>query len=393
MPAHKQEESTTRMLAAAYLASIGRETTDIAEALGITAQRASQLKREAREAGLLVDPGPPTLGPAWTPDMMRRAQVAAGQGSLRDSLALAESRGLLLAPRVTVVPTPGVDPGNWPRQLFVFGRGCAEWLLSLITASDTVGVSWGGTLENCVSGIESLQRVAPASRPVTFVPVCGEPLGRIPDGSSASMLARKLDEMVNGGTSHSLSLSGVPFLIPTKFEGSRKKAVEDLIDCVKGYGAIFGERGERGTKGRPLVRRLSMVLTSVGVTGQPFGFGGERQVNSTGLTTAMLRKLAISDISGALLERDNLGRDDSAELARIRDHWTGIHVEQIRACAERARAGAKNTPGVVALAIGANKAAVLLECMRTKRGGLLNHLVINEEAEQELHRLLSTELG
>jgi DNA-binding transcriptional regulator LsrR (DeoR family) len=373
--------------------SEGAGNDEIASRLGIGTYEVSKRKKEAEQEGLL-EPAIPTLTSSWNSGMYREAAEAVGPPQLMDHLSEAASRGLLVAPAsVRVYSTPDVGAADWPARLDQLGHRCAAWIRSLIWRAQIVGVSWGGTLEGVVTGIERLPRRARRGQPIWMIPVCGEPLGRLPDRSSASALAQRLDQAINGDRRHSLSLSAVPFLIPIDFHGAADPhsadevaVVKKLIARVPAHAMIFGgsspdrRRSKTPTAGPPMADRVSMVLTSVGPQEHPFGYGGEEFLRSAGFKAAQLPQLALSDVSGLLLEREDLSPGQRKLAARIECHWTGISMERLKLCAQRARKQRK-APGVVAVAAGASKATVVIECMRR---GLLNHLVIDDDCEHEM---------
>ena len=75
--------------------------------------------------------------------------------------------------------------------------------------------------------------------------------------------------------------------------------------------------------------------------------------------------------------------------------YAGISLDSIAKCAQRARIAAmsrkKATGGVVLIAAGRQKAAVVLECMMV-HGGLVSHLVIDTDLEAEPRRRIGSEI-
>jgi hypothetical protein len=142
-----------------------------------------------------------------------------------------------------------------------------------------------------------------------------------------------------------------------------------------------------------------MVLTSVGADGFPFGQPNSEYLRSAGLTAERVREVAIADISGILLPRDHGssssgGAIRSNLLERIRNHWTGISLSDLAACATRARkaSAADNVAlGVVVTAIGRSKAPVVLECMK-RNDGLISHLIVDSDLETRLCQLIASQL-
>ena len=411
------------MLAVAYMLREGQRATDVAASLNIKPYAVTKLKRACERAGLLAA-APPVAGPNWTSEMEKTARRYLGYGlqtRLKQLLDDAGHRGLLVPPlQIRVYPSLHRDDREWQDRLDHFGRLSASYVRSLILSTSSVGVSWGRTLDAVVSGIEKLR---PASRGrvrgIWFMPICGEPLGRIADNfrSSSSTHSARLAEAINGSRKHTRSLSAVPFMIPIDFgdapiggdSGSIRlseiEVVKKLIGRVPAHAEIFGDwAGQTASRRKylrqPWISRLSMVLTSVGTDGLPFGQGGVEYLDSAGLTVDRVRQVAVADISGVLLSREPSPKLNECPepnlLQRIESHWTGISRAALAGCAARARKayrlGKRGRIGVVVTAIGKAKAPVILECMK-RHGGLISHLVIDSELEDQLSSLISSQLS
>jgi hypothetical protein len=409
----------------------GHRTADIAEILRIEPYAVSKLKRVAECKGLLA-PAPPIAGPNWTSDLEATARRLLEYGThnrLRKLLDDAGRRGLLVPPlHIRVYPSLHRADREWQDRLDHFGRLSASYIRSLILSTSSVGVSWGMTLDAVVSGIEKLSPPKrDRGRGIWFLPVCGEPLGRVDDNfrSSATTLSARLAKSINGNSKHTRSLSVIPFMIPIDFEDtltgrdsdparlSEVQVVKKLIGKVPAHAEIFGNWAPQGTRHRsrndtaklrsptrkPWIWRLSMMLTSVGTAGLPFGHGGLAYLASAGLDRDRVLEVAEADISGVLLPREPRRLNNSAEpdlLQKIESHWTGISGPALAACAKRARmahlSGEKRKAGVVVTAIGRAKAPVILECMK-RHGGLISHLVIDSDLEDHLCNLVSSKLS
>jgi hypothetical protein len=237
------------------------------------------------------------------------------------------------------------------------------------------------------------------------VPICGEPIGYTAAKLqlSASSLAARIADAVNGPGQRVRSLSAVPSFIPIDFKDettngglSEVDVVKKLIGRIPAHAEIFGggnsKPGGAGAR-QPWIRRVSMILTSVGLNGMPFGQGSGDYLQAAGLTSSQVRGLATADISGVLLTRPagELTVADAALLRRIEAHWTGVSMRDLIQCAARARSRRKQQRadvGVVVVAVGKEKAAVVLDCMRR---GIASHLVIDTDLEDRLIRLAATE--
>lgn len=412
-----------KTLAVAYMLREGQRVTDIATNLSIKPYAVTKLKRAAERAGLLA-PAPPVAGPNWTSEMEGTARRFLGHGTqnrLKRLLDDAGRRGLLVPPlHIRVYPSLHRNDREWQDRLDHFGRLSASYVRSLILSASSVGVSWGRTLDAVVSGVEKLRPAKrDRERAIWFLPVCGEPLGRVDDNfrSSATTLSARLAEAVNGSRKHTRSLSVVPFMIPIDFRDAvgnvsdpsrlaEVEVVKKLIARVPAHAEIFGDwvgnaprQPARKYDRQPWISRLSMVLTSVGTDGLPFGHGGSEYLASAGLTSDGVRQVAFADISGVLLFREPAHGQDGGLgpnlRQRIESHWTGISREALANCAARARKahslGQSGKVGVVVSAIGRAKANVILECMK-RDPGLVSHLIIDSDLEDHLCNLVDSRL-
>jgi hypothetical protein len=208
---------------------------------------------------------------------------------------------------------------------------------------------------------------------------------------SSSVLAAKLQYAANAGTdtaeSHSLSLAPVPALIPADMDESEIRVVRKFIGKITAYREVFGAEKDDIDASKdpvPLVDKLECVLTSTSTQERPLGFGGDNLIRVAGVPREKLNDLVVGDICGALIERPNLGEDARRSVADIRARWTGVTLAQLRACASRARA--PRLPGVVVVAVGANKAPVVVASVRL---GLVQHLFADQDLADHLEQICS----
>jgi hypothetical protein len=212
-------------------------------------------------------------------------------------------------------------------------------------------------------------------------------------------LGARLDATLNKTTGHALSLSALPALIPVhEFTSSAELSVlRRLFRRVKHYDEIFIEqvpgrrkRPRETTAKKPWLQRLDAVLCSVGPDDRVWGYRGDDLLESGDLKREELQTLVLGDIAGVLIPRPGMWGD--AKLAIIRDHWNGIRLEDLQACAERAVV-LKHVPGVCVFAAGANKAHFVSQCLRLRDDegkvvSLINHLIIDDDLAARLLKLL-----
>jgi DNA-binding transcriptional regulator LsrR (DeoR family) len=208
-----------------------------------------------------------------------------------------------------------------------------------------------------------------------------------PRKASASNLASRLDEMVNGDAarSHSYWLAGVPSHCPIQgrpgqhrpFGASEAATVREYIEHLPAYRKIF--TGSEGAA--PLADSLDMILTSCGPKERPLGYEGVQWLESIGVTRERAARLVAGDISGILLKAAKLSIEDARLVDTINDAWMGAKLQHLARCARRALD--RSLPGVVVCAIGANKAGSVHEIIRL---GIANHLLIDTDCWRALER-------
>jgi DNA-binding transcriptional regulator LsrR (DeoR family) len=308
-----------------------------------------------------------------------------------------------ITPTVHVVPSGSrrIDARGWELRLERFGEAAEPLIRQFLSNVDeAAGVAWGATVASVVKGIEMAQTgPLPRTRPIWFVPVCGEPLGAPLSQESSSNLSSRLDAVLNKSAGHALSLAALPALTPVKeFQTAGDlEVLRRLFRRVKHYSEIFIARDSR-TKGVPSgalakkswLRSLDAILCSIGPEDRTWGYRGDDLLESGDLERKELQSFVMGDIAGVLIPRQ--GMWSNPKLAMIRDHWNGIRLEDLQLCASRS-ASQKNVPGVCVVALGSNKAAFIRECLRLRDDkehviSLINYLVVDDDCAARLLKLL-----
>jgi DNA-binding transcriptional regulator LsrR (DeoR family) len=268
---------------------------------------------------------------------------------------------------------------------------------SLLGEAGTVGVTWGRTISRVADALrQRFAEIPIRDRPgeVTFVPLCGEPLAEgDPSSHSSSVLALGLTKIFNAGKSVSApSIAGVPAFIPMKVgKWNDMTQTRHLISLVRGYARVFG--GPDGSRGDrpPFSENLDAILTSVGRTDHDRRgtFLTERIQTGDISEVEMMRSVA-GDIGGVIIPKSEISADDNRHILEMNDNWTGVRLEHLIRCAAAAqRAGfTRKRPGVVLLALGANRLKVVLRCIEL---GLVNELVIDKELADRLEEYLRSD--
>jgi len=322
------------------------------------------------------------------------ANVAA---RIRAAISSEAARRLL---SVSTVATPAGDgPGESARASGVaFAQAAMGRVIDLLATGERWGVTWGHNV-GCVIGEivkDPANRAAFAKAP-RVVPLCGDPFDVVPTSESSSVLAEQLDVYLNGEHRQDLlSLRNVPSYIPGNNEGGFTRCeiagIKKFVLRCKAYQRIFGvsrfqlgARIKRTYSGTPLADQLDGILTSVSSDQRTFLYGPATMIPMTQSEQRWLNANAF-DIAGVCLARSSSDGKSDPLLARLRVQWTGVTLEQLEACAERAcrKRGPASPPGVVVVAIGVQKANSVAECLRL---GLINHLICSADLAGQLETL------
>jgi predicted transcriptional regulator len=305
------------------------------------------------------------------------------------------------APTVHVAPMGAAASAG--AQFDTFAGHAAMALRELLgDVTGPVGVAWGSTLWHTVQALRSILPQHPFREriPIEFVPLCGDPLIDSQDSQeryadrTSSRIVSELSKAVNGDEPRPAWLGLVPAFIPPAFKPHEIAVIDRLIDLVPQYPRIFGHRIARSrTMRAPIAGNLHMVITAVGSSKRPLGFGRNPLL---GLNKAESERLAASihgDIGGVLLPRltDRQGKKGRQAVPDrlVQDltrRWTGLKIEHLKECAARAFSeGSKSRPGVALLSFGEGHVDVVLEAVRQ---GLVNHLIIGSDLEAAMVRAL-----
>jgi DNA-binding transcriptional regulator LsrR (DeoR family) len=320
----------------------------------------------ARDRGLIAGVEPPR------PRLLSLDGPAAAAGEQKSLLDLLRARSEVLR-NVTVRQSQ--DPnarhptfkGYWDPRLRHFGRESAPLLLSLLSAARCAGVAWGRTVAEAIAGIECVC-AAPPDRPegpLLCVATLGGMVGQLQvrAESSSSLLASRLAETLNGDWESLYTLYGVEAFLSYVDNSDEIPAIKKRIFQFPNYQAIFGGPHQPG-----VIDQLDAIITSCGNAHQ-FNQFWTTELPRLGVSPAKLNRLTYGNIGGVLLEKEGLGREDKALFDDIASRWMGISRRHYEQCARR-------QPGVILLAIGHNKAEVVLKCVEL---GLVTELIIDEE--------------
>lgn len=265
-----------------------------------------------------------------------------------------------------------------------FGRFAAPRVMELVARSTTVAVTWGSTLSVLIDGLAKSPR-QPATPPITFFPVCAEPEEYVASRESSSVIASRLNAIVNGGHGRQLALARIPAFIPKRFTGEKRRGIEEMMHSSNAYREIFGpRRPKRGAPSSGLVDTTDMLLTSIGHADHPMGFNYDELLRSGEISADRLKRLVVGDIGGVLIRRPSLGTRDKQAVDALSAMWTGLNYDALLELA--IRASNSTAPGVVVVSTGKNRAEILHAIFSR---GLVNEAILDAEAADALQARLT----
>lgn len=377
--AKRQLISEVDSLAIAYLYSQGYLQLQIAETIGASQSVCSRAIRNAKRNGILFETPPQfdqtKISDIRFDDVLARIAPSKLTRQLTD-LMISHNVKVPFTVRVFRSPYRRPSQSMWASHVKAFGAACAGYVRSLLVNSRIIGVSWGNSLLSVVTGIRNHGYSTRREVIATFVPLCGEPLGKTTTMYSASSLAMQLDEVTNRSTKNSLSLAAIPALIPKTFSKQETATIRKLMNHVAAYRDIFGNDANRDSL---WISQLDTILTSVGSATTALGYGEDELLNSAGIQRTAIQNLIYGDISGVLVRKRHLDNRSTALVHAISERWTGVKYEHFKACSQKAEHPGR--PGVIAIAIGEEKAEIVTECIRL---GLINHLIIDHNLANRL---------
>jgi len=373
------------VLAAAYLYGQQQTQEAIGRNLGLSQTVVSRLLSDAKKQGYTRKVNTFVRKDLDDAAMARIQTRVRPVHHLQEILARLSANGSKLpGPVVHVYPSQSrnMSLAAWRHRIDDFANACVKDLLEVLSTATVIGVSWGDTLASVIAVMKGAATAPGAARrqALTAVPLIGEPLGLNITQHSSSVLAARLEEALNPevepGQGHALSLAPVPALIPADMTEPELDAIWKLIGRITAYKEIFGTDG--------LIGRIDAVLTSTSTLERPLGFEDDRLLRTAGVPREKLNKLVLGDMCGALITRPKLNEAEKAQVESIRKRWTGVTIRQLRGCASRA--AGSSAPGVMVLAIGANKAPVVHAAVR---GGLIQHLFCDTDLANRLEEMCS----
>ena len=371
------QSEQNRIEEVAFLYAKGYTLDIIAANLALSTTAVHSLVTKAKSQGLVKETREfafDKLTPQRLQDLKRLDYVEVLCSFLQNASPKLPERKTHVFRRIYVADSGSFDEHErmYPTRLKQFGAEASPILCELLLHSHCVGVSWGLTLSAAIHALTPAHCFRfHAHPPIRFLPTCGEPYGTPLRTDSSSHLAVELDQRINKSTSHCLSLTGVTAVIPKEFTAKPKLAViQRFLRSCPAYLEIFG--APKGKNPR-LIDTMDTLLTSVGTLDRPWRMCGVELCEIGGIERQTFRKVVLGDIGGFLIPNsEEPSADDTAQLKEMQSLWTGIQGSDLL---EAARKADHNRPGVVVLAIGANKAKIIHRCVKL---GLINSLICDE---------------
>ncbi len=279
--------------------------------------------------------------------------------------------------------------GSSKWRLERFGTLCAGYVKDLFSSSRHCGVTWGTHLDSLTKALKGYIINKPRRNKTEFIPLSGEPLGITPSYFSSSNLACRLHKIVNGNSKpEPFSLAAVPaFISPMNLTASELKGIRKMIFEVETYQKVFGSPLLKKNPSKPKVEQLDMLLTSLGGGGIMFRYGDQEMIPKKIKEDAQLNQLALGDLGGVLIPKNST---KIKALTQIQKRCTTLTMDHLKHCVNNSKNSKnKNKPkGVIVLAMGDQKAELVLACIRL---GLINQLLCCNGLADKLEKLLGNE--
>lgn len=359
---------------AAFLAAEGNHQSEIGRVIGVSQSTVSRLLARARDEGWLT-----------TECHLNRKQRAEVQHHLYtryDELldAVEKCSGPDAVPLVHVFYAGEATAGGYasPKQLDLFGRLAAQRFRDLLPGLRFVGVAWGKTVAAIAAALRMVPGELGSGRTVQFFPVCGEPVDYPVNRYSASTLSAAFHDIVNEPSDQAdvYSLGSTPARIPGQFTARQGAVIRDFIRKSRGYQAIFEAEDA-------LIKKMDAVLTSAGTVDKQRDDVWLQDLSRTEeLSLQKLAELTIGDIGGVFVERPALPTRSRREIQQMNERWTGVSMEQLHDCADRARRS--KDAGVVLFAAGHKKVEIVRAALERR---VVNDLVIDQTLAESFIRL------
>jgi hypothetical protein len=210
-------------------------------------------------------------------------------------------------------------------------------------------------------------------------PACCDPFEYDRELWSSTSLALLATKNQGRSTDHHPSLAGMIPIICMSYGIEAREVLSRYVKNAPDYQKIYRDGG--------LASQANCIITSIGRSEQPWSLGDDYFVKTIGIERTELHSLIDAEIGSVPLPKKKLDSDQRARFDKINAARMGLRLEHIESIAKKGACG--TAPGVVVLAMGANKAKCLLELIKR---GLVNIAIVDNLLEAKLRELLKEEL-
>lgn len=370
-----KEAQLVRLFAVAIGVSQGRKTAAIMEAVCASDSVVRRDRSLAKALNLY------TVDWSKAPNAIiaEKARRLAHRSDVFDRLrALAGSR---LKFYQCVIPGPAqvdedlVSPAEWRARLARFAGEVAPHLLQELTNARTTLVTYGHTLAN-VFEATAFSSLGPD---FAVYPACCDPHEYHHEPWSSSELARWITERQGRPTKAHPSLEGLLPIINPDYGLEARQALVSIMENAPDYRRIYGANG--------LAAQANCLVTSIGRSKLPWTMGEDYFVKIIGISRAELHSLIAAEIGSVPLPKPDLTADQVERFRQITAARLGLKLQHLEALVRKG--ACTPAPGVVVVAMGANKAACFLELVKR---GLINVAIVDNSLEAKLLELLDGQL-
>jgi hypothetical protein len=381
---------------AAYLATKGHSQKKIGDWLDLAQPTVHRRLREARERKLIGKSRPPWTGSAVAFDIVKELLNPVADLSDRFA-ALSDRPERLLEVRIL---ENAHDIGETEHR--DFARRTARYLLNnLLRANDKIGCAWGGLLLSVAEEVERLHdRPNSKWQDIAFMPICGDTpeVFRTPMRSAANIAAH-FDRALTGSTDSEYAFSTVVGCIPREFTGERAQTLREFFQTIPGYRKVFGvdpklapkkpqpksrrRRSARVDDGG-MIAQLDGVLTSLG-TNEVDNRWLVAAATAARVEPSKLASACPGNVGGIFLSHPHPTADQKKIVDRVNARWTGVSLEHLELCAERATHDPKRLGVTVMACRGERQALIAIECVRI---GLVSRLILDRSTSNAITRAL-----
>jgi DNA-binding transcriptional regulator LsrR (DeoR family) len=376
-----------RVVEVAYLTSLGLNQTEVAGLLSCSQPEVSRRLRNAISQGFLLPQMPLFESSAVPPELLEAVEKKFSLATEQSELA-EHYRGLRngLPVRIFVAREFGgsSDENSDPESsgntsdispYSMVAKLAAQRLAEHLPRMKQVGVTYGSTLKAVVA---EFRRLSPAKdQRIKVYPLTGDVdllngTHKIA-GISSTELSNSLSTLLSG-MSLDISLHQLPIRIPSEFAEDRDRLLR-YFSTVPGYSEIYG--GIEEVDGRPQPRcdgrmnELDTILTGVGPA--------QQRDSDFQHFEPQIVELVVGEIAGCWVPIDpQSGRDRTVvekAAERVMTPPLSFYVERTKFAAEH------NRPGVVIIATGEDRVAVIDQLIRI---GACSELITDAATAQAL---------